>query len=191
MPRYKVSVLQIDDDELNLPTEMPFDADRLYVDPTELSWTEAEDLQQVLEDLKNIDIKTLTEFEAYTSDTLESTTSNNWVTKTGYPYITSVKTAGIYVVDFTAEVGQSNANKQVGYRIQWRKVGETVWNDLSETYLQFPQANGYFFVTSFRRLDLDVDSAIEIRVQWGQTDDGGAGRIRYAGIKLGKVAENP
>ena len=58
-------------------------------------------------------IETLTEFEAFSDNTQESTTSNAWVTKNNFPYTTSTKTAGEFVIDYSAQIGQSDKQKTV------------------------------------------------------------------------------
>lgn len=143
----------------------------------------------VLKPLDDIPLEALTEFEAYASDSTQSTTTNNWATKTGYPYTTSVKTAGQYVIDFTAEVGQTDKEKQVGFRVQWREGTSGGWNTLSDTRNGLSADDEYSLRTGFRLVTLPVDSNFQVRLQWGQTDDGGSGLIRNAGIKVGKVAD--
>lgn len=139
--------------------------------------------------LDNIPVDALTEFEAYASDNTQSTTSNGWVTKAGYPYTTEVKTAGQYVIDFTAEVGQTDKEKQVGFRVQWRQGTSGSWVKLSDTRNGVSTDDEYALRTGFRLVTLPIDTEFQVRLQWGQTDDGGSGLIRNAGIKIGKVAE--
>lgn len=54
---------------------------------------------------------------AFSDDALQSTGSNNWVTKNNYPFTSPTLDAGDYIIDFTAELGQSDKEKQVGYRV--------------------------------------------------------------------------
>jgi hypothetical protein len=133
-------------------------------------------------------VDALTEYEAFTSPSLESTTSNNWVTKSGYPYTSEVKTAGKFIVDFTAVIGQSNSNKVVGFQVEYRLGTSGTWIELFSILEKYPQSNGESVITSFREIELLTDSVIQIRLNWGQTDNGGTGRIEQANIKLGKVA---
>ena len=78
-----------------------------------LKYITLENGKRVMKPLDDLPVDALTEFEAFTSDSEESTTSNLFVVKSGFPYTTGPKTAGEYVVDFTAQIGQSNANKNV------------------------------------------------------------------------------
>jgi hypothetical protein len=137
----------------------------------------------------NIPVDALTEFEAYTSDGQEETTSTGFEVKSGYPYTTAVKSAGDYVIDFTAQMGQSNANKNVTYKIEYREGTSGAWIEVGSSDHKFPQSNGWDFVTSFRIITLATDTEFQVQVSWGNCVDGGTGRIRYAGIKVGKVAE--
>ena len=143
----------------------------------------------VLKPLDNIPVDALTEFEAFVSDNTQSTTSNGWVTKDNFPYTTDVKTAGEYIIDFTAEVGQSDKEKQVGFRVQWRLGTSGSWITLSDTRNGVSSDDEYALRTGFRQVTLATDTDFQVRLQWGQTDDGGSGLIRNAGIKVGKVAE--
>lgn len=137
----------------------------------------------------NIPVDALTEFEAFVSDNNQSTTSNGWVTKSGFPYTTDVKSAGEYIIDFTAEVGQTDKEKAVGFRVQWRSGTSGTWITLSDTRNAVSVDDQYALRTGFRQITLAVDTEFQVRLQWGQTDDGGSGLIRNAGIKVGKVAE--
>ena len=145
--------------------------------------------KMVLKPLDDIPVEALTEFEAFASDNNQSTTTNGWATKSGYPYTTDIKSAGQYVVDFTAEIGQSDKFKQVGFRVQWRLFTSGAWNTLSVTKNGVSTDGEYALRSGFRLINLPVTTNFQVRLQWGQTDDGGSGFIKNAGIKIGKVAE--
>ena len=135
-----------------------------------------------------IPIDALTEFEAFSDDAEESTTSNGWVTKNNFPYTTSVKSAGDYVVDFSAQIGQSDKEKTVGFRVQWREGTSGSWTTLADARNGLGADDGTELRTAFRVITLSSDTEFQIRIQWGQTDDGGTGTIQNATIKIGKVA---
>jgi hypothetical protein len=138
----------------------------------------------------NIPVDALTEYEAYSSPGLESTTDNGWVIKSGYPFTSEVKSAGRFMIDFTGLVGQSNANRDVGFRVEYREGTTGAWIELFSTLSKFPQANGQLTITSFREITLATDTEIQVQLSWGQTTGGGTGRLEQANIKIGKVAEN-
>lgn len=137
----------------------------------------------------SISIDALTEFEAFSDDSTQSTTSNGWVTKNNYPYTSVEKSAGNYVIDFSAEIGQSDKEKAVGSRVQWRIGTSGTWLTLTDIRNGLSADDQYELRTGFRLVTVPTDSVIQIRWQWGQTDDGGTGRIRNANIKIGKASE--
>jgi hypothetical protein len=163
--------------------DTPFDITGTTYPPSVLTVGDA------LRNITSISIDALTEFEAFESDAEESTTSNRWVTKSGYPYTTITKSAGDYVINFTAQVGQSDKEKTVGSRVQFRLGTSGTWitikdiRDAVSTDDAFQLRTGFFIIT------LPVDGVFQVRQQFGQTDDGGTGKIKEANITIGKVAE--
>jgi hypothetical protein len=128
-----------------------------------------------------------TEFEAYSDNSTESTTSNGWVTKSGYPYTTDVKTAGQYVIDWSAQLGQSDKQKEVGLLVEWREGTSGSWTELADLRDGVSQDDAWDIRTGFNLVTLSTDTEFQIRIRFGQTDEGGTGRIRFAGIKIGRV----
>lgn len=144
----------------------------------------------IIRDLNNVDISSLTEFESFSGLSQQSTTSNSWVTKSEYPYTTDVKSAGKYIIDFTAQVGQSDKEKEVGSRFQWRPGTSGSWITLGSEIRDAVSTDGaYQYRTTFTEITLATAGVFQVRIQFGQTDDGGTGLIREANIKIGKVAE--
>lgn len=133
-------------------------------------------------------IQALTEFESFSSPAPQSTTSNGWVTKSGYPFTTTNKTSGTYVVDFTATLSQNSNNSEAGYRIQYR-IGTTgTWIDLFSIIIVFARAGTIPPITSFREVTLPSDGVFQLRVQWGQTNQGGSATLSEANLKIGKAS---
>lgn len=135
------------------------------------------------------DISTLTEFEAFASTSTQSTTSNGWVTKNDYPYTSIEKTPGVYVIDYTALVTNSDKQKAVGLRVQWRE-DSGAWQTIHDTRNGVASDDEYDVRTSFALITVTTDATIGVRMQFGQTDDGGTGRIKDTAIKIGKVSES-
>jgi hypothetical protein len=165
---------------------------------SELTGDAIRELRTRLEEfVQNIPINALTEFEEYSSPTLQSTTSNGWKTKTGnggsdlgYPYTTDIKSAGKYVVDFTVQVGQTDKEKQVGSRFQWRQGTSGSWITLGDPILDaLSRDDAFQYRTSFFEIELSIDTNFQVRIQFGQTDDGGTGKIKEGNIKIGKGAD--
>lgn len=134
------------------------------------------------------DIGALTEFEAFSSDAQENTTSNGWITKSGFPYTTAVKTQATYVIDHTSQLSNSDAEKQVGYRVQWREGTSGTWITLVDVRNGVTQDNEWDLRTGFNLVTLSSETEFQVRIQFGQTDEGGTGRIRFSAIKVGKVS---
>lgn len=147
-------------------------------------------LRRIDELIDNIDISTLTEFEGFTSAGEESTTSNAWVTKSGYPVSTDPKSVGTFKVDFTIQASNSDKEKQIGTRFQYRLNGSGSWITLGESRNAVSVDDEFQPRTYFVALDIPVeDDFFQFRWQYGQTDDGGTGSVKEANYSLGKVSD--
>ena len=147
----------------------------------------ADEAQSAIEEARDTGF-TLGTTEAFNDDSTQSTTSNSWVTKSNFPYTSSTLAAGDYIIDFTAELGQSDKEKDVGYRVQWREGTSGTWLNLTSIINGLSVDDGYELRTGFRIVTVSTSTVIQVRVQWGQTDEGGTGRIRNAGIKIKRKA---
>lgn len=186
--RYKVIIAEKNGTELEFNEELSLDADKVYFDPSTTDLI-AENIQAAIEEMMsgNIPVESITEFEAFSSPSSETTTSNNWVTKSGYPYTTDIKSAGSYVVNYTAQIGNSANNSEVGFRVQWREGITGTWLDVVDIRRQIARANDVNLTTAFSIVELTTPTEFQIRIQWGQTDSGGTGFISEANIMIGKV----
>lgn len=146
----------------------------------------SEDVQAAIEEAKDTAIGAL-EFEAFESTPEESTTSNFWVTKSSYPYTTSTLSAGTHLLQYSAQMGQSDKQKRVGMRFQYREVGDIMWTTLVDVRDGLSVDDQWELRTGFNLIVLTSDTAIEVRFQWGQTGDGGIGRIRNAAFNTERV----
>ena len=185
MPRYKVLIAEIDGTELGLHEELDLNGTNVYFEDPEFVATT---VSGAISEAKNNAVG-FAEFESFGSDLQESTTSNNWVTKSGFPYTTDNKTAGTYIIDYTAELGQSDKFKQVGFRVQWREGTTGSWLDLTDIRAGLPTDGEFQIRTGFRQVQLTSDGVFQVRIQFGQTDDGGTGFIQNCNIKIGRVEE--
>ena len=147
-----------------------------------------EDVQEVIDAILDGSIGLSATFEAFESVGIQSTTSNGWITKSGYPYTTTTKTAGDYVIDYSAQIGQSDKEKVVGYQVQWRPGTTGTWLELVDVRDGLSIDDGYQLRTGFDIITLPSDGVFQVRVRWGQTDEGGTGRIQRAAIKISKVS---
>jgi len=147
----------------------------------------ADDTQAAIEEAQTGAIG-FPEFESFSDDSQENTTSNDWVTKDNYPYTTTSKTAGDYIIDYSAQLGQSDKEKEVGFRVQWREGTSGSWIDLVDVRDGVSQDDAWQLRTGFNLITLSSSGVFQVRLQWGQTDEGGTGRIRNAAIKISRVA---
>lgn len=139
--------------------------------------------------LANVNLADITQLEEFSSDASESTTSNGWITKSGFPFMSAnIKTAGEFEVAWSSEVGQSTKQKAVGSEFAWREEGGT-WDVLSDIRAGVATANEYQLRSGFRKVSLAADAKIELRAQWGQTDDGGIGLIRNVTMKIQRISD--
>lgn len=185
--RHGVLIVETDGVELEYQEELDLDADNVFFDNTSNGFV-SDNIQGAIEEAQN----TGTEFfsqEVLVSATQQETTSNNWVTSTGWPQTSEPKLAGDYVVDFTAQLGQSQKQKQIGSRLQYRFNATGTWNLLADSEIldALSGVDSFQYRTSFTILVVPSEGdTIQFRWQFGQTDDGGTGRIKNTAIKLTK-----
>lgn len=140
--------------------------------------------------LDNVDLSAIAEFESFSApqpdpDDQQTTTSNGWVTVSGYPYTTTGKTiGGEYIINFTALVGNSDKEKRTGSRIQYREGTSGSWITLIDVRNAVSVDDGEDLRTGFVQLDPLTLDEFQVRYQFGQTDDGGTGTIRQANITI-------
>ena len=130
-----------------------------------------------------------TSFDEFFDDTQKNTTSNGWVT---YDTFTTaeIKDAGLYYLGWSVAIGQSDKEKRVGIRVRFRPTGGSFANvsDFRET-VGFD--NTFTLHSGFKIVTLNIDNTVDIRVQWGQTDDGGTGRLKDVNIIFYRVGDLP
>lgn len=149
----------------------------------------ADDVQAAIEEIKDLIDDFQGAFELLEEDGLDTTTSNSWVTMDGWPQTSALKTAGGYTIDYTANVGQSDKEKGVGSRVQYRigATGSWILLEGSDIRNGISEDDQYELRTSFQNIRLVSDDVIQFRWQFGQTDNGGTGRIRNSAIRISKV----
>jgi hypothetical protein len=149
----------------------------------------ANTVQEAIEELaeNGITIDALTEFEAFDSPNQESTTSSTPQIKTGYPYTTDTKSAGSYVINYTAQISQGSDNKVSRLIIEWRLGTSGTWQEILDTKQEL-RANGFVPWSGFSVVDLPNDSQFQVRISYANP---GAGSciIKEANITIGKVAD--
>ena len=136
--------------------------------------------------IRELTAGTLGLVESFTDDPQESTTSNGWVTKNNYPYVSAVKPADTYVIDFYALIGQSDKEKKAGSRLQWRPNNSGSWTTLFSVSNGVSTDDEFDPRSGFREIVLGSPSTIAVRWQFGDTDEGGTCFIKDAGIKIAR-----
>jgi hypothetical protein len=131
-----------------------------------------------------------TGFDAFFDTTQRNTTSNGWVRYDTYT-TDEEKDEGEYNISWSVEIGQSDKEKRVGFQAQWRTGTSGAWTTLREIKEAVSSDKTYRLLTGFFIVEHNADDFIQVRIRWGQTDDGGTGRIRNVGVILYKTGDLP
>ena len=130
-------------------------------------------------------------FEKLEVQAQDTTTSNGWTTMDGWPqtFPTIREADKQVIINYTANVGQSDKEKAVGSRVQWRVVGSGGWNTIPGSDIRngVSEDNQFELRTSFNTVTPNTTGQIQVRWQFGQTDNGGTGRIRNALVTIANV----
>lgn len=165
--------------------DIPFDpTGYLNFDPTDT------DVEKALAKIGNFSIGEIAQIEGFVSNNEETTTSNGWVSKSGFPWTTvGVKTAGTFSLRWFAEVGQTKATRNFGFRVRWRPAGGS-WSILSELpLLTVSRDNNKFQQSGFKQITLPVDNNIQIDFQHGQTTDGFASILSNVSVEVRRIGD--
>jgi len=123
----------------------------------------------------------------YFLPTKRNTTSNGWVQN--QVITTPTLLAGSYQLDFTALIGQSIKQRQVGYQVQWRVGTSGSWTNIIRVFEGVAVADSFVPRTGFTKINILSDSVIQIRDRFCQTDDGGTGSIKDSGFRITKIED--
>lgn len=137
--------------------------------------------------LKTFSQEESTSFQSFNEDSLQSTTSNSWVTRTNFPVTTTVLPVGKYKIDHSNQLGQSNKEKQVGLQVEYREGTTGPWTELVDVRDGLSVPDEFQLRTGFNIIEITSPTEIQIRVRFGQTNDGGTGRIKFTGVTVAKV----
>lgn len=146
------------------------------------------DVKKALDKFGALNLADLTELEAFNDDSTSSTTTNGWSTKHNITTV-GIKTAGTFSITHSAQIGQSDKEKQVGYRAQWKADSSGTWITLADVRNGLGTDDGYELRTGINIVTLASDDQVDIRQQFGQTDDGGTGRSRFNSIVIQRVGD--
>jgi len=131
-------------------------------------------------------------FESLDEQSQSSTTSNGWKTMGGWPqtFPTSREAGAPFLLNYTANVGQRDKEKAVGSRVQWRVVGGS-WTTVQGSDIRngVSEDDQFELRTGFNIITPGSTGQIQVRWQFGQTDNGGTGRIKNAVITISNIVE--
>lgn len=145
-------------------------------------------VQKALARFGNFSITDLTEAEGKTQNALDTTTSNGWVSRAGFPFLTTgVKTAGKFSIRWSTEVGQTTKNRNYGLLVRWRPEGGA-WTTLSSVELANSRDNNFIMQGGFKEVTLPTDSKIEVDMQFGQTTGGGTAQIQNSALEVRRIS---
>lgn len=131
----------------------------------------------------------ITEAEGFMDSPEEQTTADGWVSKNNFPFLTAnTKTAGLFSLRWSMEVGQTKSDKVFGYRVRWRAEGGA-WSDLTSIITTVMNNNDVSLQGGFADVQLPSDSKIEMDVQYGQTIAGFAAIIRNVSVEIRRIGD--
>jgi hypothetical protein len=100
----------------------------------------------------------ITQAEGFISNGTEQTTSDGWVSKSGFPWTTiGTKTAGQFSIRWFAQVGQTKTNRNFGFRVLWRPTGGT-FEVLGEVQLTVNRDGDVIMQSGFKNVTLPSDN---------------------------------
>ena len=120
-----------------------------------------------------------TEFEYFSEEGQSNTTSNGWVTR--LDETTSSLPAGDYLISWSAELANSDKEKDIGLRV--RRDSTTIGESRNGVSVD----ERYEMRAGFEEFT-HGGGTVRLRMDFGQTDEGGTGRIRRARISILRVA---
>lgn len=158
-------------------------AESVPFDPTGTNFdSQTDNVRDALIELQegNVDI----EFNSYIDENSQSTTSNGWVTRTGFPYTSPTLNPATYIVSWSIVVCQTDKEKEVGTRVQTRLGTSGGWSTEVGTEIRNAVStdDGCDTRTSFFTFVIPTASVFQLRYQFGQTDDGGTATTTVASV---------
>lgn len=189
--KVKVALLERNGTEILESEEVFLEAPIVDFDPTGLMNFDPsdDDVDKALQRFGNFSVADLTEAEGDTQNASDSTTSNGWVSRSGFPFLTTdTKTAGLFSIRWSTEVGQSTKNRNYGLLIRWRVEGGT-WETLSSVELSNSRNNNYLMQGGFKEVTVATDSKIEVDMQFGQTNNGGTALIQNSALEVRRISD--
>lgn len=171
--RYKFGAEEINGVDQEFPCDIPLDAENVFYDNSSSGLTAVE-VQAAIDELADDED---VDFESFTDTTEYATTSNNFITIFDRNY-NNIQ-GGTYLLLVTYAYTNSDKEKRVGHRVI---LDNTPLDDVRNT-VGFDNA---FSSTTFHRI-VPASTGVRLRLQHGETDDGGTARTKDITITLIRV----
>jgi predicted small secreted protein len=181
----QVLISKLNGSQLERQTAIDLSAENVTFDPS-TSDLESTDAQAAIAEAANSapPIENLTEVETYFEAAELSTTSDGWVT--ALQQETLAKAGGDYLIIHSSAIKQSQTNKIMEYKIEYRINATGSWIELV-TIPYEGRGNSYTLQTGLNEVSLSTDDTVEVRLQYGQTMAGGTAYIKNKGFLIYKI----
>ena len=135
-----------------------------------------------------------TSYDEFSSEPEQTTTSNGWVEAARFTVLEE-RDAGIFDIQWSMKATQTKGGRDFGIQISFREGDDTdanawvVINSISD--LQVPSDNASILYTGFKNQHLDNDAMYQIRVEFGQTVNGGTAKLSGINVVTFRVGDLP
>lgn len=126
-----------------------------------------------------------TEYYSFRQTPEQQTTSNIWVQAA--LFTTPIIPSGRYIIHYKAQLTNTN-KKAVGFEINIREDASP-FIGIESTTKSPATANIYETRGSFEEFILNSDNTLDIQINFGQTTEGGTGKIRNIVVYLFRVGD--
>lgn len=135
-----------------------------------------------------------TQYDEFTSVALQTTASNDWVEAVKFE-VPEERDDGIYTIQWSMKAGQSKGGRDFGIQISYRlgqDADANAWAIIdSIDTLQVPSDNSSFPFSGFSNVTIATTGFFQVRVEFGQTDNGGEAQLSKINLITFRVGDNP
>lgn len=135
-----------------------------------------------------------TTYDEFSSSSFQSTTSNDWVEAAKFT-APEEREAGIFTIQWSMKAEQTKGGRDFGIQVSARLGDDgdaNPWTIIdSIDSLQVPSDNSAFLHSGFRNLPISTTGLFQVRIEYGQTDAGGAAGLSEIELVTFRVGELP
>ena len=135
-----------------------------------------------------------TSYDSFQQSPANSTTSNGWVEVAKFEAKEAV-IDGIYSVQWSMEAAQSKGGRNMGIQISVRPGNDAdanAWTIINTNAgLQVPSDNARMQYSGFVEVDLLTEDLYQVRVEYGQTTNGGTQTLEEIDVVVFRVGDLP